>query len=91
VKPRRPPNVSSTPRADWRQQADLGLRLGAVDSLEQVGAQIIATRAELDVLQSRAQLQASRNALEDALRAPLVGAGAEIIDIDFHSRLRSGT
>jgi hypothetical protein len=41
--------------------------------LEQVGAQIIVTRAELDVLQSRAQLQASRNALEDALRAPLSG------------------
>jgi len=55
------------------KQADLGRRLGSVDSLEQLGAQIIATRAELDVLQSRAQLQTSRNALEDALRAPLSG------------------
>lgn len=55
------------------KQADLGLRLGAVDSVEQVGAQIIAMRAELDVLQARAQLQALRNALEDALRAPLSG------------------
>jgi outer membrane protein TolC len=55
------------------QQADLGLRLGATDSLERIGAQIVATRVELEVLQFRAQLQASRNALEDALRAPLSG------------------
>jgi outer membrane protein TolC len=56
-----------------QQQADLGLRLGATDSLEQIGAQIIATRVELEVLQMRAQLQASRNVLEDALHAPLSG------------------
>jgi len=55
------------------QQADLGVRLGALDSLEQLGAQIAATRAELEVLEMRAQLQASRNALEDALRTPLSG------------------
>jgi outer membrane protein TolC len=56
-----------------QQQADLGLRLGATDSLEPLGAQIIATRVELEVLQMRAQLQASRNVLEDALHAPLSG------------------
>jgi outer membrane protein TolC len=56
-----------------QQQADLGLRLGATDSLEQIGAQIIVTRVELEVLQMRAQLQASRDVLEDALHAPLSG------------------
>jgi outer membrane protein TolC len=56
-----------------QQQADLGVRLGATNSLEQLGAGIIATRVELDVMQLRAQLQASRNALEDALHAPLSG------------------
>ncbi len=55
------------------KQADLALRLGAMDSLEQIGAQIVATRTELEVLQFRTQLQASRNALEDALHAPLSG------------------
>jgi outer membrane protein TolC len=56
-----------------QRQADLGMRLGATNSLEQIGAAITATRVELDVMQLRAQLQASRNALEDALHAPLSG------------------
>jgi outer membrane protein TolC len=56
-----------------QQQVDLGLRLGAADSLEQIGAQIIAMRVELEVIQMRAQLQISRNVLEDALHAPLSG------------------
>jgi cobalt-zinc-cadmium efflux system outer membrane protein len=73
------------------KQADLGLRLGAADSLEQVGAQIIATRAELDVLQSRAQLQASRNALEDALRAPLSGPELKLSISTSTLTSRSGT
>jgi len=47
--------------------------LGATDLLEQLGAQIIATQAELEVLQMRAQLQAARNNLEDVLRTPLSG------------------
>jgi cobalt-zinc-cadmium efflux system outer membrane protein len=55
------------------RQADLALRLGAADTQEQVGAQILAAQAELDVLQMRAQLQASRNNLEDVLHAPLSG------------------
>jgi cobalt-zinc-cadmium efflux system outer membrane protein len=56
-----------------KQQADLGLRLGASGLQEQVGAEIVATRAELEVVQMRAQLQTSRNVLEDALHAPLSG------------------
>jgi cobalt-zinc-cadmium efflux system outer membrane protein len=55
------------------QQADLALRLGAADAQEQLGAQILAAQAELEVLQTRAQLQSSRNNLEDVLRAPLSG------------------
>ncbi|MEA3197406.1 MAG: outer membrane protein heavy metal efflux system [Gammaproteobacteria bacterium] len=58
-----------------RQQrtADLGLRLGAADVQEQLGAEILTVRAELEVVEMRAQLQNSRNALEDALHAPLSG------------------
>jgi cobalt-zinc-cadmium efflux system outer membrane protein len=55
------------------QHAELALRLGSADAQEQVGAQILAAQAELDVLQMRAQLQASRNSLEDVLHAPLSG------------------
>ena len=56
-----------------QQTADLGLSLGAADVQDQVGAQILAMRAELEVVQMRAQLQNSRNNLEDALHAPLSG------------------
>lgn len=56
-----------------KQAADLEFRLGAVDSLDQVGADILAIRAELEVLQMRGELQNSRNNLEDALHAPLSG------------------
>ncbi len=55
------------------QQAELALRLGAMDSLARTGAEIISIRAELEVLAIREQLQASRNALEDVLHAPLTG------------------
>ncbi|HEY1313297.1 MAG TPA: TolC family protein [Steroidobacteraceae bacterium] len=56
-----------------QQAADLGLRLGAGDLQEQLAAQIIAMRAELEVLQMRTQLQTSRNNLEDVLHTPLSG------------------
>jgi cobalt-zinc-cadmium efflux system outer membrane protein len=59
-----------------RQQekhADLGVRLGALDAPEQIGAQILATRAELELLEMHAQLQISRNHLEDVLHTPLSG------------------
>jgi outer membrane protein, heavy metal efflux system len=59
-----------------RQQeshVDMGVRLGASDSLEQLGAQIASARAELALVALRAQLQNSRNLLEDALHTPLSG------------------
>jgi len=56
-----------------QQSADLGFRLGAAGMQDQVDADILAMRAELEVLQMRAQLQNTRNNLEDALHAPLSG------------------
>jgi outer membrane protein, heavy metal efflux system len=56
-----------------KEQIDLGLRLGSTDVQEQIGAEIFVTRAELEVVQLRAQLQASRNNLEEVLHAPLSG------------------
>ena len=49
------------------------MSLGAADVPAQIGAEILATRAELEVVQMRAQLQNSRNNLEDVLHAPLSG------------------
>src|SRR3984957_12977621 len=63
-----------------QQSADLGLRLGAGDLQDQVGAQILTMHAELDVIQSRAQLQNSRNNLEDVLHAPLSGPELALAD-----------
>ena len=56
-----------------RQTADLSLRLGSADGQAQVGAEILAIRAELDVVQMQSLLQNSRNSLEDALHTPLSG------------------
>jgi outer membrane protein TolC len=56
-----------------RQTTDLGFKVGAADSQDQVGADILTMRAELELLQMRAELQNSRNSLEDALHAPLSG------------------
>jgi outer membrane protein TolC len=55
------------------ERSNLSLRLGASDVQEQLAAQIVALRAELEVLQMRAQLQSARNTLEDVLHAPLSG------------------
>lgn len=55
------------------RQASLGLKLGAIDQSEQLAARIAATRAQIDVLQTQARWQTARDALEDALRAPLSG------------------
>jgi outer membrane protein TolC len=63
------------------QLAELGLRLGAADSQEQIGMQIIAARAELETVQMRAQLQLTRNELEDALHAPLSGPELELSNL----------
>jgi outer membrane protein, heavy metal efflux system len=56
-----------------KQTADLSFSLGAAGADDQVVADILAMRAELEVVQMRAQLQNSRNNLEDALHAPLSG------------------
>ncbi len=59
-----------------RQTADhatLGLRLGATGTTEQLAAEVIATRAQLEAIQMRSQLQAARNNLEDVLHTPLSG------------------
>lgn len=59
-----------------RQQAarsELSLHLGESNAMEQVGAQILSIRAELEVLEMRALLQTARNNLEDVLHAPLSG------------------
>jgi outer membrane protein TolC len=53
--------------------ADVALRLGAGDSLERAAAQSLALRADLDVVQAQAAWQSARNALEDALHAPVSG------------------
>ena len=55
------------------RHAELGLKLGAIDRSERLGSDTLALRAELDALQARAQSQGARNALEDALHAPLSG------------------
>ena len=71
-------NVDAAQRRsdEARQQlehADLALRMGATDRMERSGADIVALRAGLEALQARAQQQAAREALEDALHVPLSG------------------
>lgn len=56
-----------------QRQTQLGLRLGALGAEEQLGTKVLALRAELELVQMRARLQAARNALEDALHIPLSG------------------
>jgi outer membrane protein TolC len=56
-----------------KQSAELGFKVGAADLQERIAAEILAMRAEHDLIESRAQLQNSRNNLEDVLRAPLSG------------------
>ncbi|HEV7491795.1 MAG TPA: TolC family protein [Rhodanobacteraceae bacterium] len=59
-----------------RQQlhhADVALGLGAGDRMEHTGVEVLALRAALEAVQARARMQSARNALEDALHAPLSG------------------
>ncbi len=56
-----------------REHAALSLRLGGIAASEDTAAEILVLRSQLEVAQMRAQLQAARNALEDALHAPLSG------------------
>jgi len=55
------------------EQADLAVRLGESGAERRLGAAIGLARARLGVVQMRAQLQNARDALEDALHAPLSG------------------
>jgi CRISPR system Cascade subunit CasA len=61
-----------------RENAALSLRLGGIAATEDTAAEILALRSELEVAQMRAQLQAARSALEDALHAPLSGPELEL-------------
>lgn len=69
--------VETTRRVDAAneqvRQARLGIKLGAIDRSERIAAEAVALRAELDALQARARRQVARDALEDALQAPLSG------------------
>jgi outer membrane protein TolC len=58
--------------------ADAALKLGAVDTIERTGAEVLVLRAELDAVEAAAKRQAARNALEDALHAPLSGPELEL-------------
>ncbi len=71
-----------------QQTTDLSLRLGAAEVQDQLGVEILAMRAEFGVLEMRAQLQASRNNLEDVLHAPL--SGPELALAESMSSLVSG-
>jgi outer membrane protein, heavy metal efflux system len=53
--------------------ADAALKLGAGDSIDRTNAEVLVLRAELEAVQAAAQRQNARNALEDALHAPLSG------------------
>ncbi len=54
-------------------QGELSLRLGESSGMERAGTEILAIRAELEVLELRERLQTARNNLEDVLHAPLSG------------------
>jgi outer membrane protein, heavy metal efflux system len=54
-------------------QSELSLHLGESNAMERVGAEILAIRAELEVLEMRGLLQSARNNLEDVLHTPLSG------------------
>jgi cobalt-zinc-cadmium efflux system outer membrane protein len=74
-----------------KDQVDLGLRLGAADQQQLVGAEIIVARAELELLQVQASLQNSRNNLEDALHAPLSGPELALAESMFSLASGAGT
>jgi outer membrane protein TolC len=60
------------------EAAALELRLGAAGPEAQLGAEVVAMRAEIDVLDARSVWQHSRDTLEDALRTPLSGPELEL-------------
>jgi CRISPR system Cascade subunit CasA len=60
------------------EQTKLAIRLGAIGVEEELGAQILLLRSEFEALQLRGQWQGARDALEDALHAPLSGPELEL-------------
>lgn len=54
-------------------QSELSLHLGESNAMERLSTEILAIRAELEVLEMRAQLQTARDNLEDVLHTPLSG------------------
>lgn len=58
---------------EQQRHADLGLRLGSFGLEEQLTAELLAARAELELVDARAGWQGARNALENALHTPLSG------------------
>ena len=55
------------------EHADVALRLGAGDRLDRTDAEVLARRADLEIVQAEADWQSARDVLEDALHAPLSG------------------
>ena len=70
-------------------QSELSLRLGESNVMEQVASEILGIRAELEVLEMRAQLQTARNNLEDVLHTPL--SGPEVGLAPAEGTITSGT
>jgi outer membrane protein, heavy metal efflux system len=60
--------------------ADVALDLGAGDRIERTNAEVVALRAELETVEALAERQAARNALEDAVHAPLSGPELELAE-----------
>jgi len=72
--------------AEQLRHADVALGLGAGDRMERSGAEVLALRAELELVQALAQRQSARNALEDALHAPLSGPELALVKTDSGAR-----
>jgi len=56
-----------------RERSAASLRLGAVGAVDDLAAERIVLLRQLELVQMKTRLQAARNALEDALHAPLSG------------------
>jgi hypothetical protein len=67
------PIARSRRRTGNARNAALSLRLGGISSSEDTAAELLVLRSQIEVAQMRAHLQTARNALEDALHAPLSG------------------
>jgi cobalt-zinc-cadmium efflux system outer membrane protein len=71
-------------------QSELSLHLGESNAMERVGSELLAIRAELEMLDLRAQLQEARNSLEDVLHAPLSGPEMALTKLSDSTALEEG-